>query len=55
MWYRSLAFWQAVALVIAVAVGWFSDYNIEAAAVLGLILAVLNLLGINPEALGLRR
>lgn len=55
MWYQSLSFWKAVSLVIAVGVGLFSDYKIEAVAVEGLILAVLNLMGINPEAMGLRR
>lgn len=55
MWYQSLAFWKALSLVIAVAVGWFTDYKIEAVAIEGLILAVLNMIGIKPEVFGLRQ
>ena len=47
--FYSLAFWEAVALVVATAVATFTDYKLEAAVVLGVILAVLKLFGVNPE------
>jgi len=45
----SLAFWEAVALVVAVLVGFFTDYKLEAAVILGLVLSVLKLFGVTPE------
>jgi len=53
---KSLAFWKAVSLIVAALVVAFSDYKLEAALVETLILAVLQLFGINPElrARGLR-
>jgi len=46
---KSLAFWKAVSLVVAVLVAAFSDYKLEAAMVEALVLAVLQLFGVNPE------
>lgn len=57
MWYQSLAFWKAVSLIIAVAVGIFTDYKLEAAVVEGVVFAVLELLGVKLEltARGLKK
>jgi hypothetical protein len=45
----SLKFWEAVSLVVAILVAYYTDYKLEAAVVLGVILAVLRLLGVTPE------
>ena len=46
---KSLAFWKAVSLVVAAMVAAFTDYKLEAALVETLVLAVLQLFGVNPE------
>lgn len=51
----SLKFWEAIALIIAVVLVAGDVANPETVAlVLGAILAVLRLIGINPSVLGLR-
>lgn len=45
----SLAFWQALAYVIAALVAWYTPYKLEAAVLLAVFLAVLKLFGIVPE------
>lgn len=45
----SLAFWQAVAYVVAALVAYFTPYKLEAGIVLALVLAVLKLFGVVPE------
>ena len=45
----SLAFWQALAYVIAALVAYFTDYKLEAGVLLALILAVLKIINIVPE------
>lgn len=45
----SLAFWQALAYVVAALVAWYTPYKLEAAVVLAVVLAVLKLFNIVPE------
>lgn len=45
----SLSFWNAVSILVAVAAVQFGYDAVDAAKVLGAILAVLNLLNITPE------
>lgn len=45
----SIAFWQAVALVVSAVVAYFTPYKLEAAVLLAVILAVLKLFDIVPE------
>lgn len=45
----SLAFWQALAYVIAALVAWFTPYKLEAGVLLTLVLAVLKVINIVPE------
>jgi hypothetical protein len=47
--FYSLAFWQAVAYVVAALVAYFTDYKLEAAILLALILAALKMIGVVPE------
>ena len=47
--YKSLAFWTALAYVIAALVAYFTDYKLEAGVLLALILAVLKMIDIVPE------
>lgn len=50
-----LKFWEAVALIVAVVLVAGDVANPETVAlILGAILAILRLIGINPSALGLR-
>ena len=46
---KSLAFWEALCLVLAALVAAFTDYKLEAAVLLGVILSVLRLFKIVPE------
>jgi hypothetical protein len=46
---RTLAFWQAVAYVVAALVAYFTPYKLEAGVVLAVVLAVLKLFGVVPE------
>jgi len=45
----SLAFWQALAYVVAALVAWFTPYKLEAGVLLVLVLAILKIFGIVPE------
>lgn len=45
----SLAFWQALAYVVAALVAWYTPYKLEAGVVLAVVLAVLKLFNIAPE------
>ena len=45
----SLAFWQALAYVIAALVAYFTPYQLEAGVLLALILAVLKMIQVVPE------
>lgn len=61
-WYKSLAFWKAISYLGAGAIALLVFYGVlpEAylfgdAVILTAILAVLNFIGIHPEALGLRQ
>ena len=47
--YRSLAFWQALAYVVAALVAYFTTYQLEAGVLLALFLAVLKMINIVPE------
>lgn len=47
--YKALAFWQSLAYVIAALLGYFTQYKLEAAVLLGLFLAILKLFQIVPE------
>jgi len=47
--FYSLAFWQALAYVIAALVAYFTPYKLEAGIVLALFLAILKFLKIAPE------
>jgi len=47
--FKSLAFWQALAYVIAALVAYFTPYKLEAGVLLAVILAVLKLFQILPE------
>jgi len=44
-----LAFWQALAYIIAALVAYFTPYKLEAGIVLALFLAVLKMFNIAPE------
>jgi len=46
---HSLAFWQALAYVIAALVAWFTPYKLETGVLLTLVLAALKLFDIVPE------
>ena len=46
---HSLAFWQALAYVVAALIAWFTPYKLEAGVLLAVILAVLKLFAIVPE------
>jgi len=45
----SLAFWQALAYVVAALVAYFTNYKLEAGVLLALVLAFLKALNITPE------
>lgn len=45
----SLAFWQALAYVVAAVVAFFTPYKLEAGVLLALVLAVLKLFNVVPE------
>ena len=45
----SLAFWQALAYVVAALVAWFTPYKLETGVLLVLILAVLKMFDIVPQ------
>jgi len=47
--YKSLAFWQALAYVVAALVAYFTPYALEAGTLLALFLAVLKMINIVPE------
>jgi hypothetical protein len=44
-----LAFWQALAYVIAALVAWLTPYKLEAGVLLVLVLAILKMFNIVPE------
>lgn len=46
---KSLAFWQALAYVVAALVAAFTPYKLEAGVLLALVLAVLKMFLIVPE------
>ena len=45
----SLAFWQALAYVVAALVAWLTPYKVEAGVLLLVVLAVLKMFNIVPE------
>jgi len=45
----SLAFWQALAYVVAALAAWFTPYKLEAGVLLAVVLAVLKMFNIVPE------
>ena len=45
----SKAFWQALSLIVATLVAYFTPYKLEAAAVEAVVFALLQLLGVTPE------
>ena len=47
--FYSLAFWQALAYVIAALVAYFTPYKLEAGALLAAVLAILKFFQITPE------
>lgn len=47
--FYSIAFWQALAYIVAALVAWLTPYKLEAAVLLAAVLAVLKLFGIVPE------
>lgn len=47
--WKSLKFWEAATYVVAALVAYFTQYQLEAATLLLLVLTVLRLAGVNPE------
>lgn len=47
--WKSLKFWEAATYVVATLVAYFTQYQLEAATLLLLVLTVLRLAGVNPE------
>lgn len=47
--WKSLAFWTALAYVVAALVAYFTPYKLEAGVLLAVVLAFLKLLGVTPE------
>ena len=47
--YKSIAFWTALAYVVAALTAYFTAYKLEAGVLLALILAVLKMINIVPE------
>jgi hypothetical protein len=45
----SLAFWQALAYVIAALVAYFTPYKLEAGVLLAAVLAILKFIQVTPE------
>lgn len=45
----SLAFWQALAYVVAALVAYYTSYKLEAGVLLAVILAALKLIQVVPE------
>ena len=48
-WWKSIKFWEAASYVVAALVAYYTDYKLEAAVVLGAVLALLRLLGVEAE------
>lgn len=48
-WWKSLKFWEALTYVVATLVAYYTDYKLEAAVLLALVLAALRLVGVVPE------
>jgi hypothetical protein len=48
-WWKSLKFWEAATYVVATLVAYYTDYKLEAAMLLALVLAALRLVGVVPE------
>lgn len=50
--WKSLKFWEAATYVVAALVAYYTDYKLEAAVLLTLVLAALRLIGVVPELRG---